>query len=1170
MVILKIIIIFCFSLVTTISWAATYYIRSDGGTADQCNGLTDAAYPGSGINQPCAWVHPFWALDSNGSWKISSSDTLIIDSGSYMMGYGAPNTSWCEAEAAYGCYLPPLPSGTDSQNPTRILGKGWDSGCSNPPELWGTQRTYYILNLEGTSNAVIDCLEITDHSGCAEFHGNSSVRCERDTYPYGEWAERGIYASDSSNVNLRHLNIHGLSGSGIHAGRLSNWTVEDVRIAGNGLVGWDGDLWDGDDSNSGTITFRRFTVEWNGCVETYPGEQPDHCWAQSAGGYGDGIGTGRTGGHWIIEDSIIRYNTSDGIDLLYVVGADNSESLVEIIRTAAVGNAGNQMKIGGASIIINSLAVGNCGFFYQKSFAQEMGDKQSGDQCRAGGATISFSPGQNDSALVINSTVVGQGWALIEADCITMAFPDQPPCNGSEYVTLNNNIFYGYQYFLRDDEVLAHFVGDGDPGGFTTGHVDYNIIHNTQILSWTGPNNISQDPLFINSNLDNFDGHLQSGSPAIDSATSAGAPSDDYESNPRPQGAGYDIGAYEYQQGGPPPTTGPNISVSPSSYNFGSIDVGSSSSPQTFTISNSGTADLIVSSVSITGSDSDQFTLQVGTCTTLTPTISAGGSCTVTVTFSPTSEGSKSATLQIASNDTDTSTLNVSLSGSGSTQTADLPDLTGTWSSMVYTCKETSSGTKCKIKGVLNIQNTGNEAAGATVRFYLSNDSVYDGADSFLSEVWSGNVKPERSKNKKLKYKFPIGETAGGKYVIALIDADNEVSEINENNNNIPYGPFATDEYMGNIQGTIIDATTQNPIAGATVSVQGTAFQAITDSLGQYSIQDIPTGIYTLVVTATGYNSQTSSVNLNANDTITVDFSLVAATVQPSWTVNDFAYQLQNIDLTAMGNTQFDLFIIDYSSDGSEEMRFTAEQVSALKNSPGGLKLILAYMSIGEAETYRWYWNNSWDTNNDGNPDAGAPSWLGPSNPDWPGNYKVRYWESEWQSIIYGPPNSYLDKIIDTGFDGVYLDIIDAYEYWGPEGESGLNRATAAQDMVDFVKAIANYARVTKGKTDFGVFPQNGEALSAYPDYVAAVTGIGREDTWYMNNNARPSSDTEYVTSHLDVFKQAGKLVLVIDYVTQQSLIDDFYAKATAKGYVPYVTHRDLDRLTINAGHEPD
>ena len=290
-----------------------------------------------------------------------------------------------------------------------------------------------------------------------------------------------------------------------------------------------------------------------------------------------------------------------------------------------------------------------------------------------------------------------------------------------------------------------------------------------------------------------------------------------------------------------------------------------------------------------------------------------------------------------------------------------------------------------------------------------------------------------------------------------------------------------------------------------------------------------------------------------------------------SWAdVNDFVYQLQDVDLAAIGNTGFDLVIIDYSREGDDETRFTGHEIAALRASPGGPKLVLAYMSIGEAEDYRWYWQESWDADHDGIPDPGAPSWLGPGNPEWEGNYKVKYWDPGWQAIVSGSSTSYLDKIVAAGFDGVYLDIIDAYEYWGPGGESGLERATAEREMVDFVRAIATYARVDLGMTGFGVFPQNGEALSAHSDYVQTVTGIGREDTWYQDNDPQPPGHTAAAIAGLDVFHRAGRLVLVTDYVTRPELIDDFYARAEAEGYVPYATVRDLDELTINPGHAPD
>jgi hypothetical protein len=223
---------------------------------------------------------------------------------------------------------------------------------------------------------------------------------------------------------LRDLNIHGLAAGGVHAGRLTDWIVEDVRIAGNGWVGWDGDI-DAADSNSGTLSFRHWTVEWNGCAETYPGQQPTGCWAQTAGGYGDGVGTGTTGGHWIIEDSAFLHNTSDGLDLLY---ARLPGSSIEIRRTIAEGNAGNQLKTNGPTLIENSIIVGNCSFFNGQTFTYNV------DDCRAAGNALSLDLRPGNQVTVTNSTLTSEG------DCLVLAVCDGS-CNGSETVRLRNNIF---------------------------------------------------------------------------------------------------------------------------------------------------------------------------------------------------------------------------------------------------------------------------------------------------------------------------------------------------------------------------------------------------------------------------------------------------------------------------------------------------------------------------------------------------------------------------------------------------------------------------------------------------------------------------------------------------------------------------------------------------------
>jgi len=271
--------------------------------------------------------------------------------------------------------------------------------------------------------------------------------------------------------------------------------------------------------------------------------------------------------------------------------------------------------------------------------------------------------------------------------------------------------------------------------------------------------------------------------------------------------------------------------------------------------------------------------------------------------------------------------------------------------------------------------------------------------------------------------------------------------------------------------------------------------------------------------------------------------------------VNDFLYQLQNLDLAAVGDTAYDLVVMDYSAEGDDATAFTSAQVAALKRSPGGEKIVLAYMSIGEAEDYRFYWQEGWT--------PGNPAWLDVENPDWEGNYKVHYWDPAWQAIIF----DYTDRLLDAGFDGAYLDLIDAYEYYAERG-----RATAAQEMVDFVAAIRAHARARD--SGFRIFPQNApELASLAPGYLDSVDGIGQEDIYYGyegDDLMTPPAVTAEMEGHLDLFKDAGKLVLTVDYAAAPAHVDDAYAKSKAQGYAPFVTVRDLDQLTINPGHEPD
>ncbi len=137
--------------------------------------------------------------------------------------------------------------------------------------------------------------------------------------------------------------------------------------------------------------------------------------------------------------------------------------------------------------------------------------------------------------------------------------------------------------------------------------------------------------------------------------------------------------------------------------------------------------------------------------------------------------------------------------------------------------------------------------------------------------------------------------------------------------------------------------------------------------------------------------------------------------------INPDLYDNKQDYLNALRLTGYDILIIDlFFNDGSI---LSSDEIESLKiKANGGKRLVIAYMSIGEAEDYRYYWQEDWKNN--------PPSWLVEENPNWQGNYKVKYWIEDWQNIILGSEESYLDKIVNANFDGVYLDIIDAFEYY--------------------------------------------------------------------------------------------------------------------------------------------
>ena len=246
-----------------------------------------------------------------------------------------------------------------------------------------------------------------------------------------------------------------------------------------------------------------------------------------------------------------------------------------------------------------------------------------------------------------------------------------------------------------------------------------------------------------------------------------------------------------------------------------------------------------------------------------------------------------------------------------------------------------------------------------------------------------------------------------------------------------------------------------------------------------------------------------------------------------------------------------DWIVLDASFSTDEP--WTTADLATIRAGKVGRKVI-AYLSIGEAENYRAYWQSSWRTN--------PPAFLLGENPEWKGNFRVKYWQADWQKIILAD----VDKIMASGFDGVYLDIVDGFETFEQDGndfiddrENPETKQSYRRDMVDWVKAIA--ARARKTNSAALVIPQNGTQLFAHADFLGAVDAVGVEDLFTNGDKLQKAADTKYRLETLAPMIAAHKPVLDVEYPKRKERQALAREAAAQHGLVWIVTDRQLKTL---------
>jgi uncharacterized protein (TIGR01370 family) len=205
----------------------------------------------------------------------------------------------------------------------------------------------------------------------------------------------------------------------------------------------------------------------------------------------------------------------------------------------------------------------------------------------------------------------------------------------------------------------------------------------------------------------------------------------------------------------------------------------------------------------------------------------------------------------------------------------------------------------------------------------------------------------------------------------------------------------------------------------------------------------------------------------------------------------------------------------------------------------------LGYLSVGEADPRRPYWNEV----------RGAPFLVEP-DPSWPENVRVDVRDHNWQELLL---TREIPRLLDQGFDGLMLDTIDTAPYL--EAKDPARFPGSRQALRDFLGQI---------RTRFPRAPLIANGTSALVDVAPFVDGFVIEGVFATYDFGRrlyretTKQERDWKLARIaDALAVARHPVFTIDYadVGDFALARWAESAATEHGFKPYVGVRDLNTL---------
>ena len=220
---------------------------------------------------------------------------------------------------------------------------------------------------------------------------------------------------------------------------------------------------------------------------------------------------------------------------------------------------------------------------------------------------------------------------------------------------------------------------------------------------------------------------------------------------------------------------------------------------------------------------------------------------------------------------------------------------------------------------------------------------------------------------------------------------------------------------------------------------------------------------------------------------------------------NEFCYCIGQVH-RASEYQGFDVIILDLD-DASKELVESLREEGAL---------VLAYMNIGYAEEWRSYWQEV------------KRKGIAHEESEYEGEYLVELWSPYWRSLVEERAREAMEK----GFDGVYLDNIDAYVTIGQDNPPWAIGADPERAMISLVSSVRGVVGERPVMVNIGV----ATSLLADEVFIRVVDGVLREELLQEllgECTSAPREPREVMSDlfFLEVARLRGKTVVDVEFV---------------------------------------